>query len=269
MILRCSARFVEKVWGDEELAKRYHKEGKIGEVWLCSDFPTLKTELFDSREHQVSWHDVNEQWGFERFPFLVKHIKATQWLSVQVHPDAEAAKLVGEPWGKPEIWIFLNGGTIVNGLKKGALEEIKKGNDDWNSLLNFVEVKAGEAVYIKPGTVHAMGPGVEVYEFQLTSDMTYRFYDWGRNRKLHFKEALSVATEHVAKPFWFEEFSCEHFTLRKRHVDGEFFTDRRGVYLLEDGIFGKWKCDVPTAFVGISAEEVKIRGTFFEMGVPS
>ncbi len=267
MVLKCQARFVEKVWGDEKLAERYNQRGKIGEVWLCSDFPELKTKIFDFKGKAVSWDWVNSHWNFKRFPFLVKHIKATQWLSVQVHPDNTAAQRVGEPWGKPEIWVFLSGGKIVNGLKVGALEEIKKGSNDWNSLLNFVEVKAGQAVYLKPGTVHAMGPGVEVYEFQLTSDMTYRFYDWGRGRKLHFKEALAVATENVAEPFEFKEFSCEHFKVKKVNAGGIFLI-KKGVYLLERGTFGQWKCEVPTAFIGMSDEKLEIHGTLFEMEVP-
>ncbi len=265
MIYRCVPEFVEKVWGDEELAKRYSVRGKIGEVWLCSDFPTKRTELVDQSGKKVSWSAVNELWKSERFPFLVKHIRASQWLSVQVHPDNEFAKKVGEPWGKPEIWVFLNGGKIVNGLKKGALEEIKRGNRDWDSLLNFVEVKAGQAVYIKPGTVHAMGPGVEVYEFQLTSDMTYRFYDWGRGRKLHLKESLAVATEHIAQPFEFKEFSSPYFNIKLMKKNE--FTTSKSVYLLEKGTFDDEECAVPTAFISCGKEKVKTTGRIFEMEV--
>ena len=267
MFFKCIPQFVEKIWGDEDLAKRYSVRGKIGEVWLCSDFPTNRTELVDEEGKKGSWEKVNTLWQTERFPCLIKHIRATQWLSVQVHPDDEAAKKVGEPWGKPEMWFFLKGGKIVNGLKAGALEKIKNGDRNWKSLLNFVEVKVGEAVYIKPGTVHAMGPGVEVYEFQLTSDMTYRLYDWERGRKLHFKEALSVATENIAEPFEFKEFSSPYFEV-KLMEKAEIITKRKSVYLVEKGKFKTEKCDVPTVFISCEDERIKAEGRVFEMEVP-
>ena len=264
MFYKCIPQFVEKIWGDESLSKRYSVKGKIGEVWLCSDFPSKRTDLVDEDGKKVEWNKINDVWRTERFPFLIKHIKTTQWLSIQVHPDNEAAKKVGEPWGKPEMWFFLSDGEIVNGLKKGALNEIKKGNRDWKSLLNFVKVKAGEAVYIRPGTVHAMGPGVEVYEFQLTSDMTYRLYDWDRGRKLHFEEALAVATENVAQPFKFEEFSCPYFTVKL--TENEKLTTKKSVYLVEEGLFKREICNVPTAFISSGEETIETQGRIFEMG---
>jgi mannose-6-phosphate isomerase len=41
--------------------------------------------------------------------------------------------------------------------------------------------------------VHALGPGVRVYEVQTPSDLTYRLYDYGRPRELHLEKALEVA----------------------------------------------------------------------------
>ena len=47
-----------------------------------------------------------------------------------------------------------------------------------------------------PGTIHALGPGLIVYEVQQTSDLTYRVYDWGRppiaGRELHIEKSLAV-----------------------------------------------------------------------------
>lgn len=46
------------------------------------------------------------------------------------------------------------------------------------------------------GTVHALGPGLFLYEVQQTSDITYRVYDWDRpqsaGRKLHIEQSLAV-----------------------------------------------------------------------------
>jgi mannose-6-phosphate isomerase len=47
------------------------------------------------------------------------------------------------------------------------------------------------------GTVHALGPGLLIYEVQQTSDITYRLYDWDRpqtaSRVLHIEKSLAVA----------------------------------------------------------------------------
>ena len=49
------------------------------------------------------------------------------------------------------------------------------------------------------GTVHAIGEGIVLYEIQQSSDLTYRFYDWGRTdaqgrpRELHIQRSLDVS----------------------------------------------------------------------------
>ncbi len=267
MVLKCLPELVEEIWGNESLARVYNSSGKIGEVWLCSNYHGHETRLIDKYDREFKWSDVNKQWGVERFPFLVKHIHSASWLSVQVHPNNKFAQEVGEPWGKPEMWYFIKGGKIINGLNPGALERLKSGDRDWESLLHFTTVKAGEAMYISPGTVHAMGPGIEVYEFQLTSDMTYRFYDWGRKRKIHFEEALKVAREIIAEPFVLEKFSSPYFTVRMTKVDNILNTKKNVVYLAETGEFAGERFDVPTAFVSINNEELRIKGRVFEMEV--
>ena len=42
-------------------------------------------------------------------------------------------------------------------------------------------------LFVEPGTVHAIGPGVVLLETQQTSDVTYRLYDYGRARELQAK----------------------------------------------------------------------------------
>ncbi len=269
MIFRNVPKFSETLWGDETFAAMYKTSGKIGEVWLCSNHPERMTELVDGYGHIRGWDEVNAFWGIERFPFLVKHIRSKEWLSVQVHPDDETALKIGEPWGKPEMWYFLKGGTIVNGLKDGALEELRKGNRDWNSLLNFTHVENGQAVYISPGTVHAMGPGMELYEFQMTSDVTYRFHDWGRGRKTHFEESMAVAKENVAMPFEFDELSTEHFNVRLLSSEKNLDIKARAVYLAEESRFGGVHFRLPETFVSLGGGAIEAGGRIFEMEVPN
>ena len=57
-----------------------------------------------------------------------------------------------------------------------------------------------DTVMMPAGTMHALGPGLLVYEVQQTSDITYRVWDWDRpataGRSLHV--AKSIAVTHPA-----------------------------------------------------------------------
>jgi|UniRef100_A0A7V3REH5 mannose-6-phosphate isomerase len=267
MILRCVPQFVDEIWGDEDFGKFYGVGGKLGEVWLCSGHPERMTRVFDQNDLEGNWNEIKERWEVERFPFLIKHIKTREWLSVQVHPDDAYAEKNGEPWGKPEMWYFIKGGRLVNGLVSGALERLKNGDRDWNSLLSFIDVKAGQAMYIEPGTVHAIGPKIELYEFQMTSDITYRFYDWGRGRETHFDQAMEVVKETVAKPFDLSEFNCSHFKVKR--LNGlPSFLDRRSVYLASRSSFNGKYFEKPTAYISTDGGKLACEGEIFEMQMP-
>ena len=64
--------------------------------------------------------------------------------------------------------------------------------------LRWISVRPGDVIYIPAGTVHALGPGIQCYEIQQSSDVTYRLWDWGRTgpdgrpRELHVRQALDV-----------------------------------------------------------------------------
>ena len=64
--------------------------------------------------------------------------------------------------------------------------------------LNWISVKKGDVIFLPPGTVHAIGPGIIIAEIQETSDLPCRLYDWdrvaekGRPRPLHVEDALDV-----------------------------------------------------------------------------
>ncbi len=71
---------------------------------------------------------------------------------------------------------------------------IEKGTVE--SLLHSFEAKAGDCILIPAGTVHAIGAGVVLAEFQQMSDATFRLHDWnrvgldGKPRQLHIAESL-------------------------------------------------------------------------------
>ena len=47
-------------------------------------------------------------------------------------------------------------------------------------------------IYIHAGTVHAIEGGLKLIEVQQSSDVTYRMYDWGRDREVHIEKSLQV-----------------------------------------------------------------------------
>ena len=139
-----------------------------------------------------------------RFPILVKLLDCAQWLSLQVHPNDEQAKRLEGPghFGKTEAWYVVeaeDGAQLLSGFRPGvtpaAIQE-SVGNRKILDLVKYWEVKPGDTVYMPPGTIHALGPGLLIYEVQQTSDITYRVYDWDRpltdRRKLHIEQAVEV-----------------------------------------------------------------------------
>ena len=67
-----------------------------------------------------------------------------------------------------------------------------------DTVLHRLRVRAGQAVAVPAGMVHALLAGTVVTEIQQNSDTTYRIYDWGRlgpdgePRPLHIDKALDV-----------------------------------------------------------------------------
>ena len=140
-----------------------------------------------------------------KFPLLIKLLDCAQWLSLQVHPNDEQARRLEGPefFGKTEAWHVLEAepeARLIAGLKPGtppgALAQAIR-NGTILDLAQYLPVKAGDSVFVRPGTVHALGPGLLIYEVQQTSNLTYRVFDWNRpqtpQRGLHIEKSLAVA----------------------------------------------------------------------------
>jgi mannose-6-phosphate isomerase len=204
--------FDPRPWGTQDLSPIYpnHKfDEKIGEAWLTGDDckvanGPLKGKTLSELSTKYQRNLVGEAArDAKRFPLLLKFLFPHEKLSVQVHPDDEQALRVGQPWGKTECWYVAHarpGSQIALGLKPGVtvsqLEEAihEKGAED---LLNWVNVYAGDMIYVAGGTVHTLGPGSVIVETQQQSDTTYRLYDYGRPRELHLKDGLAAVKEKV------------------------------------------------------------------------
>jgi mannose-6-phosphate isomerase len=204
--------FDPRPWGTLDLSPIYpnHKfEEKIGEAWLSGDDckvanGPLKGQTLSQLSEEYQRELVGEAARDpRRFPLLLKFLFPHEKLSVQVHPDDEQAQRVGQPWGKTECWYVAHarpGSQIALGLKPGVtVAQLEKAIRDKGAenLLNWVNVYAGDMIYVAGGTVHTLGPGSVIVETQQQSDTTYRLYDYGRPRELHLKDGLAAVREKV------------------------------------------------------------------------
>ena len=204
--------FDPRPWGTLDLSPIYpnHRfEEKIGEAWLTGDACKVANGPLSGQ----TLSELSSKYGRElvgeapaepnRFPLLLKFLFPHEKLSVQVHPDDEAARRVGQPWGKTECWYVAHakpGAQIGLGLKPGVTcDQFERaiGEKRAEELLNWVNVYPGEMIYVAGGTVHTLGPGAIIVETQQQSDTTYRLYDYGRHRELHLKEGLAAIKEKV------------------------------------------------------------------------
>jgi mannose-6-phosphate isomerase len=202
--------FDPRPWGTQDLSPIYpnHRfEQKIGEAWLSGDDckvanGPLSGETLAQLSEQYQRELVGEAARDpKRFPLLLKFLFPHEKLSVQVHPDDTQALRVGQPWGKTECWYVAHakpGAQIGLGLKPGvtaAQLERSIHENRAEEVLNWVNVYAGDMIYVAGGTVHTLGPGSVIVETQQQSDTTYRLYDYGRPRELHLKDGIAAVKE--------------------------------------------------------------------------
>ena len=207
----------EKVWGGDDLypilGLQGQPEEKIGEAWVIYDGNTIENgplsgktvaDLVRGHAPAVLGAELVRR-GLTEFPLLAKFLDARENLSVQTHPnDQYAREKEGVPYGKAEFWYILKaepGSEIIHGVRRPIGREelerdLKEGHIE--ESLEAVHVEPGEVVLNMPGTIHALGGGIVLYELQQSSDVTYRLYDWGREkgpnaRPLHLERGLDVA----------------------------------------------------------------------------
>jgi mannose-6-phosphate isomerase len=205
------------VWGGRRLGAVLHKTlptaEPYGESWEVSDHPSYRSVVADGPLAGRTLRDLMEcdraallgtSASAVTFPWLVKYLDACDWLSVQVHPGDEKVKQwwPGEG-GKTEAWFVLDaapGSKIYAGLLPGVdemrLRAALKAGTVADCLHQFTP-RPGDCMFLKAGTVHAVGGGVLIAEVQQTSDATFRLFDWnrrdaqGKSRELHVEQSIA------------------------------------------------------------------------------
>ncbi|MGL6008549.1 MAG: type I phosphomannose isomerase catalytic subunit [Culicoidibacterales bacterium] len=176
-MLKLEPFYSPKVWGYEH--------------WQFSTHPNGMTVVAENQQPLQAYFE-------QPLPILIKYIVANETLSVQVHPDDSYARAHTSDRGKTECWYITEatpGAQLICGLVPGCDESklataIHDGTLEEHLL--YLDVQAGDMIYIPAGTVHAIMGGLKLIEIQQSSDTTYRLYDWGRDRETHISESLAV-----------------------------------------------------------------------------
>jgi mannose-6-phosphate isomerase len=239
--VRLEPRFRDYVWGGDRLRPGI---SPTAEAWVIYEGDTIAGGPFAGKTLGEAAAELGESLlgprviahSGPRFPLLVKLLDCAAWLSLQVHPNDEQARRLEGPdqFGKTEAWFFIEAAAnaeILCGLRAGSTPGEMETAVRGGKLLDLMTrhaVHPGDSIFIRPGMIHALGPGMLVYEVQQTSDITYRVWDWDRpataGRALHIEKTLAVADPYAASALIPAETSaagvrrlitCDYFALEQ------------------------------------------------------
>jgi len=203
---------VNKIWGGDNLRDFYNISGnaKIGEIWGISGHKSKSNSIVNKDFIGKNFRDIyknnRDYFGnldFDEFPLIFKIIDAEKNLSIQVHPNNQYALKHENANGKDECWYVLKTKSKLTEIIIGHNAKTKKEFENlvkekrFDKLLNHYTIKHGDFFYIPSGTVHAICADTTLLEISLSSDVTYRLYDYDRlengvPRELHIDKALDV-----------------------------------------------------------------------------
>ncbi len=268
--------FRDYIWGGRNLETKLGREipaGIVAESWEISGHfssPTLinngslagKTlpEVLVLLGADLVGHRSLAMLERGKFPLLIKLLDANKALSVQVHPDDVYANAHEDgELGKTEMWYILHaepGACLIYGLKPNISPAIFRENLEGGTLetcLHQLPIKAGDAIFIPSGSVHAILEGVLLAEIQQNSDTTYRVYDWnrlgvdGKPRPLHIDKALEVINFNQVKPgAYLPKLIEENEIIKREYITACPYFDVEQVRFKQGAASFKGNCDGST-----------------------
>ncbi len=185
---------VPKVWGGGRLAAipgrtAVDSQHPTGESWDVSTWPSAP----DNPELRTITDIVNGPLAgtpldqVVNVPVVVKVIDSAEKLSVQNHPVLPDVH-------KDEMWYILDaddGAYLYLGLADKVTKQefcslIRSDSPSEQAVLEALqcktELKKGSYFNVPTGTVHAIGPGLLTFEISEQTQVTYRLYDYNRER---------------------------------------------------------------------------------------
>jgi mannose-6-phosphate isomerase len=251
-ILKFNPIYQERVWGGRKLEQAFGRSlpasKPIGESWEMVDRPEAQSIVANGPYFGKTLRELVRTAGEslfgpasdpdKPFPVLVKWLDCSKRLSLQVHPPAEIASILGgEP--KAEAWYVADadeGAALLVGLKKNvARQEFEQAlaNETLEELVHRIPSRSGDSLLVESGRMHAIDAGNLILEIQQNSDTTYRVYDWGRvgldgqPRQLHVAQSLQCIDFQDFEPQLLSDnenlseqvlVDCEEFRIRRMRL---------------------------------------------------
>lgn len=183
----------------------------------------------------------NNSASLKTFPILIKLIDTKQALSLQVHPSNDYTLKHESQSGNTKMWYILDSARnsyIYYGFKeKITKSELKEKflSGNLTETLNKIKVKKGDSIFIKSGTVHAIGPGLLVAEIKQNSNLAYSFFnsaaESSSNEQLQIDKILDFCELDMPKcPIIHKSTkkrlhvaNCDHFITDRVKIEGNGF----------------------------------------------
>ncbi|MCH4888013.1 class I mannose-6-phosphate isomerase [Acidaminobacter sp. JC074] len=207
--LKFESKYIEKIWGGNRLLSFKDNdsldEKNYGESWEIVDRDDYSSIISNGIYKGMTLEDLKTLKGEallgtgseDKLPLLVKFIDAKEKLSIQVHPSNDYANKHENDAGKTEAWYIISAGPdaeIVAGMNPMSKSDLSKSisNGEIETELKRIKVKSGDFIFIESGLIHAICGDILLAEIQQNSDVTYRVFDYGRDRELHINKSIDV-----------------------------------------------------------------------------
>lgn len=252
----------DTIWGGNRIEKMTGVSGdSIGHLYSVFCREEMSNEILNGEYRGKTLNEVFPLFKenahmreYEYFPLTLALTEADLDLSVQVHPDDETAgRIEHKARGKRESWYFIDpphNGYIINGCICKNKTEVRKLLDEkkYPDILDRLQVKTGDYVFVEPGTLHSITAGSLVYEIEEGADNTYRFYDYDRTDKNGNKREL-----HIEKAYLTLDVNKKSAV--KRYSNGEEILEKTyGTRKLENISFYKNRSDNLECFTLVQGE---------------
>ena len=184
--------FTQALWGGQQLKEKYGYESDLDNIGECYNVIALKgfldCDVLETKEKLSDFYHNNlDLFGCDTKEMPVRAAMACTIMpmSVQIHPDNEYALKYDGKLGKPDgVYVIEGKGTVEFGhyaLTKEEFRELVE-TENWDKLLRYIPVEAGDFLDMPFGTLHALGANMVYIEFSQNADNTYRLYDYKRQQ---------------------------------------------------------------------------------------
>ena len=255
-------RFIENntdmPWGQicYQIADLGFVDSMISEGWFGGN--TL-SELMGTYLERVVGDDSFEYYGLQ-FPLMVKIIKTTARQPLQINVGDKVAEERYDSFGKTALW-YIKEASDEASFYLGLKHDVEAGefyqrcqDGTIREILNVEHPKAGDYYLIKPGTVFAAGPGLNIVEISECSELSF-------NLEMELEEAFDLIDFHRYSPpsVGRTMAECDEFKVTMLQLENpvHIFSDQPGGFAIYHCISGEAFIQAPNESGGFENWFVK------------